>query len=84
MSILGEPETRLRDGEGGRGRVPDDTKSEDGRSGTFGGVGPETALAKVRGLVGGVVDIATTLGTKGGTTGLVTVGTTTAGRAGTR
>ena len=76
--------SRLRDGEGGRGRVTEDTIKEGGGSDTFGDVGSETTFAKVRGLVGSVVDIPTTLGAEGGSTGLVTVGVTTANGAGTR
>ena len=44
-------------GENGRGRVTADTDPGDGIAITVGGFGPETTVANVRGLVGGVMDI---------------------------
>ena len=45
-------------GEDGRGRVTAGSDPGDGTVITAGGIGPETTVANVRGLVGGVMDIA--------------------------
>ena len=73
VSMLDEPTAGPWDGDTGG------TNPGDGRSGTIDGVGPVTIFAKVRGLVGGVVDITTTFGAEGGSTGLVTVDVGTVG-----
>ena len=74
MSIPGESWPRPLIGEVGRGRVTGDNNLGDGTSVTTGGVCPETTPAKVRGLVGGVVDMASTFGAVGGPTGFVSAG----------
>ena len=61
-------------GEVGRERVTGDNDLGDGTLVTTGGVCPETTPAKVRGLVGGVVDMASTFGAVGGPTGFVSTG----------
>ena len=66
VSIPGVSLSKARMGEDGRARVTGLTDPGGGKL-----VCPETTPANVRGLVGGVVDILTTLGAAGTTTGLV-------------
>ena len=74
MSIPGESLARPLIGEVGRGRVSGGTDPGDGTSVTIGGICPETTPAKVRGLVCGDVNMATTVGAESGPTGLESVG----------
>ena len=74
MSIPCESWPRPLIGEVGKGRVTGDNDLGDGSSVTTGGVCPETTPAKVRGLVGGIVDMASTFGAVGGPTGFVSTG----------
>ena len=82
MSIPGESWGKPLIGEVGRGRNCGGTDPGDRTSVIIGCVCPETTPAKVRGLVGGIVGMSTTVGAESGPMGLVAVAGGSAGRVG--
>ena len=82
MSIPGGSWGRPLIGEVGRGRFCGGTDPGVGTSVIIGCVCPETTPAKVRGLLGGVVGMSTTVGAERGPMGMVTVDGGSAGRVG--